>query len=190
MTGTEWKRKYDERTQHTLSHSNHHIHPLVFNDKGIEERKPLKSCFAKGKKECKHQFPLTNLMCDQPVLVCHCVAEERNLTTKGPRSMLGQVLPERNDEWLNAGPRALIAFTGSNADIKYPHRLPILPETHDELSSNLSHICCAADNSVQQAADMQAGMAAAAGYFGGYTAKMQPIGHEVMKKWVPWPSAT
>ena len=27
--------------------------------------------------------------------------------------MLGEVLPARNDPWLNAGPRALIAFTAS-----------------------------------------------------------------------------
>ena len=37
--------------------------------------------------------------------------------------MLGEVLPARNDAWLNAGPRALIAFTTDNADVKLPFRV-------------------------------------------------------------------
>ena len=47
--------------------------------------------------------------------------------------MLGDILPARNDAWLNAGPRALIAFAADNADIKFPWRVPIQAETHEVL---------------------------------------------------------
>ena len=42
-------------------------------------------------------------------------------------------MPARNDPWLNAGPRALLAFTADNADVKFPFRIPILEETHEVL---------------------------------------------------------
>ena len=47
--------------------------------------------------------------------------------------MLTDILLVRNDEWLNAGPRALIAFTAGNADVKFTFRLPIQQETHETL---------------------------------------------------------
>ena len=53
-------------------------------------------------------FPLENELTEIPLIICECLAHERNLPTRGPRSMLGEVLPARNDAWLNAGPRALV----------------------------------------------------------------------------------
>ena len=69
-------------------------------------------------------------------------------------------------------------FTGDNGDIKFPHRLPIIPETHEKLPmfSVRWRSCCSSSSSLQMAYDMQAGQAVAAGYFGGYSAKMQDIG--------------
>jgi hypothetical protein len=82
-----------------------------------------------------------------------------------------------NDAWLNAGPRALIAFTADNADVKFPLRLPIQAETHEVLPADVrKHPLCGAKKPSEQARDMQEVMAAIAGYFGGYSSKMQSIG--------------
>ena len=97
--------------------------------------------------------------------------------------MLGEVLPARNDAWLNAGPRALVAFTADNADIKFPFRVPIQQETHEVLLFDIKrHPKCGSRDPLDQALDMQAVMAAIAGYFGGYTSKMQPIGERQVKQ--------
>ena len=97
--------------------------------------------------------------------------------------MLGEVLPARNDAWLNAGPRALIAFTADNADVKFPFRVPIQKETHEVLLFDIKrHPNCGSRDPLDQALDMQAVMAAIAGYFGGYTSKMQPIGEKQVKQ--------
>ena len=91
--------------------------------------------------------------------------------------MLGEILPARNEEWLNAGPRALLAFTAENADVKFTFRVPIQSETHEELPQDVKqHAHCGIRSLKEQASDMQSVMAALAGYFGGYTSKMQPIG--------------
>ena len=82
--------------------------------------------------------------------------------------MLGEVLPARNDAWVNAGPRALIAFTADNADVKFPFRVPIQEETHEVLLFDIKrHPHCGSRDPLDQALDMQAVMAAIAGYFGG-----------------------
>ena len=91
--------------------------------------------------------------------------------------MLGDILPARNDAWLNAGPRALVAFSADNADIKFPWRVPIQDETHElHLFDIRRQSNCGSQSTLSQALDMQAVMATIAGYFGGYTSKMQPIG--------------
>ena len=91
--------------------------------------------------------------------------------------MLGDILPARNDAWLNAGPGALVAFSADNADIKFPWRVPIQDETHElHLFDIRRQSNCGSQSTLSQALDMQAVMATIAGYFGGYTSKMQPIG--------------
>ena len=69
-------------------------------------------------------------------------------------------------------------FTGDNGDIQFPHRVPIIPETHEKvkLFSLRSQQCCAQSSALQMTYDMQAAQAVTAGYFGGYSAKMQDIG--------------
>ena len=73
--------------------------------------------------------------------MCYCVAEDRNLTTRGPHSLLGTVLPERSDGWLNAGPGAWTAFTGDNGDIKFPQRLPVQTEMHEKIFDIKNNTC-------------------------------------------------
>jgi hypothetical protein len=98
--------------------------------------------------------------------------------------MLGCVLPQRNSEWLNAGPRTWIAFCADNGDIKFPHRLPVLPETHEQtllFDLRRSSTCNMSDNT-DMIYDLQAGLAMAAGYFGGYTSKMQDVGQKELAR--------
>ena len=97
--------------------------------------------------------------------------------------MLGDILPARNDAWLNAGPRAFVAFMCENADIKFPMRLPIQKETHEVLLYDVRrHPECGKRNLREQAFDMQSSMATQAGYFGGYAAKMQHVGQRETQK--------
>ena len=97
--------------------------------------------------------------------------------------MLGDILPARNDACLNAGPRAFIAFSAGNADIKFPSRLPIQEETHEILMYDVQRSpTCGARDPREQALDLQAVMAAIAGYFGGYSSKMQPIGEREIRR--------
>ena len=177
--GATWQSKYNARLQHALLHMNHHVHPLV--NAGTGERRVLASCRPKGKgNERKADFPLTTSMTDAPLLVCGCIANLRGLPQRGPRSMLGCVLPKRNSPWLNAGPRTWIAFFADNGDIKFPQRLPVLPETHEQtmlFDVRRGSNCDMGDN-VDMIYDLQAGLAMAAGCFGGYTAKMQDVGPE------------
>ena len=70
-------------------------------------------------------------MTEDPLLVCRCIAKDKELPLRGTRSYLGGILSGRNWNMLNAGPRALVAFMGDNADIKFTHKYPILEETHE-----------------------------------------------------------
>ena len=106
--------------------------------------------------------------------------DAKDLCKSGPRSAIGTILPERNDPNVNAGPSALLVFAAENGDIKFPHRVPITPETHEKLDRSFAkrESCCSSVSMLELVYDMQAFQAAAAGYFGGYTAKMQPIGQK------------
>ena len=128
-SSAEWEKAYAQRVQHCFSRMNHHIHPLVDVDTG--KRVLLSSCRKhdsagrkKATEECKSGFPLDSQVTDEPVLVCECIAAQKGLPTRGPRSMLGDILPRRNSALLSAEPRALITFSGSNADLTFPMRLP------------------------------------------------------------------
>ena len=67
--------------------------------------------------------------------------------------------------------------------MKFPHRLPILPESHEVLVYDVTRSnCCRPGDLPVQARDLQAAMAAAAGYFGGYTSKMQDIGEKEVRR--------
>jgi hypothetical protein len=172
-----WLARYDARLQHALLHMNHHVHPLVNEETG--ERRVLQSCRPKDKRnECKSGFPLDAHMTDVPRLVCKCIADARDLVQRGPRSMLGTVLPKRNSAWLNAGPRMWLVFSADNGDIKFPHRMPIIQETHEStLLFDVKRKSCWSHHDLPEMLyDLQAGLAMAAGYFGGYTSKMQDVG--------------
>ena len=44
--------------------------------------------------------------------------------------MLGNILSERGEAYLNAGPRLNVAMLGCNGDIKFIQKFPVLDVTH------------------------------------------------------------
>ena len=165
---------YNERLQFVQSRMNHHVHPVANAATG--ERRPLHSCCKKCQpKLCKAGSPLESAMIPRALVVCVCIADMFNLCKNGPRSLLGTILPERNDPWLNAGPAAWLIFAGDNADIKFPHRFPIIPQTHENLllfDVTGNKTCCGLVPTLDLCHDLQASQAVAGGYFGGYSAKI------------------
>ena len=177
-----WKEHYHKRLQHVLSHMNHHIHPL---NPATGERKPLKSCCRKDKpNECKGDFPLESQILEQTMIVCECLADEKGWTKTGPRSVLGGVMPYRTEGWLNPGPSAWSVFSGDNGDMKFPHKVPIIPETHEPMC--LFHLrrssCASTVSNLQMLYDLTAMQSMLAGYFGGYSSKMQELGQKDLKR--------
>ena len=181
--GALWLSRFNARLQHALLRLIHHVHPLVNEDTG--ERRVLTSCRPKDKRNvCKGDFPLEEYLTDEPLLVCQCIADARGFAQRGPRSLLGTTLPLRNHAWLNAGPRTWIAFTADNGDLKFPHRIPILAETRDcvRLFDIRRTDCVRSSSEADMLFDFQAGLSMAAGYFGGYTSKMQDVGHRELQR--------
>lgn len=173
--GQEWLRQRAQRVQHVLSRMNHHIHPVV--DEHTGERRPLASCTPKDRpKECKSGFPLDNEMTEVPLLICPCIARERGLSSTGARSRIGTILPSRNHAWLNAAPALWCEVSGDNGDIKLPMRVPIIPETHEKMRIYDVRRCCDATNELKMMYEVQIGQSVTAGYFGGYSTKMQCVG--------------
>jgi hypothetical protein len=70
---------------------------------------------------------------------------------------------------------------GDNGDIKLPHRIPILPCTHEVLLYDVKR-CCGRVNELELAYQVQSAQSLAAGYFGGYSAKMQDIGNKELER--------
>ena len=69
----------------------------------------------------------------EPLVVCKGVAKMFQLRCSGARNWCGQILGERNDEWVNgAMPGLCVALAGSNSDVKPNDRLPIIEETHEK----------------------------------------------------------
>lgn len=61
--------------------------------------------------------------------------------------------------------------------------MTIVPETHETFTYDVKRThCCTASDISQLAFDLQASQAAAAGYFGGYTSKMQDVGEKELSR--------
>ena len=92
-------------------------------------------------------------------------------------------MQRRTDPWLNAGPSAWCTFSGDNGDIKFPHKIPILPETHEKMPIfDLRISCASATSTLHMLYDLTASQSMMAGYFGGYTAKVQDVGMKELKR--------
>jgi hypothetical protein len=127
-----FKQRFASAFQYFQSRCQHHIHKLV-NGKRVVPN----ACKSKqNPKECKHEAPWTKLLSPDwmqgPLFICKGLAKRFKLRCSGPRNWLGQMLPERNDAWLNGTMPALcMALAGSNSDVKLNDRLPIIEETHE-----------------------------------------------------------
>jgi hypothetical protein len=151
--GAQWRKHYEDRVQHTFSRMNHHIHPL---NPTTGERRVLNACKPKSSKEniCRGGFPQDNEMTEDPLLVCRCIAKDKELPLRGTRSYLGGILSGRNWSMLNAGPRALVAFMGDNADIKFTHKYPILEETHEDWGTPEERKNCLSETNNRDMSDL------------------------------------
>ena len=184
LEGDIYQEHYRRRLQFVQSHMNNHIHPLNVH---TGERVPLRSCRRKDRpKETKCGFPVDEgELLKAPRLICTCFADVFGWTTTGPRSVVGSVFSARNDAMLNAGPAAWLVWSGDNGDIKFPHKIPIIPETHEEpmpLYHQKHSECVSAVCTLNMLYDLQAAQSMAAGYFGGYTSKMQDIGKKELQR--------
>ena len=106
-----------------------------------------------------------------------CEAEKRGLDASGHKRQNGAIMPARNGPRLNAAPGAWCEFAGDNGDLKFALRIPILPETHEGSPADAKR-CLAQKSSLDLAYEVQLGQSMTAGYFGGYTAKMQDVGRK------------
>ena len=88
---------------------------------------------------------------------------------------LGQILLERNDEWVNGTmPGLCVAFAGSNSDVKPNDRLPITEVTHESVCGKR---CCVRKHTLKRTTRItQRAQSVTNGYFGGYIGKRQPSG--------------
>ena len=182
--GDVYRRHYEKRLQFVQSRMNYHIHPL---NAATGERQPLKACRRKDRpKETKCDFPLDeSMLLREAQIICTCFAEENAWCTSGPRSVVGSCFTARNEPWLNAGPSAWMVFCGDNGDMKFPHRVPIIPETHDvkmKVFDLKKSTCVSAVCTLNMLYDLQAAQSMAAGYFGGYSSKMQDIGGKELQR--------
>ena len=94
--------------------------------------------------------------------------------------MLGCTLVRRNQDMLNAGIPGVTLYMCDNNDIKFPYRLPILPETHED--DVCGHACWASADTVEQQYQVHLAMRASACYTVGYSAKMQVVGKTETKR--------
>ena len=166
--------------QHFQSRCQHHLHKVVDGKRII----PNACKSATHKNECKHGAPWTNRMSpswmESPLFICKGLAKRFKLACKGSRNWLGQMLPLRNNEWLNGTMPALcVAFAGSNSDVKLNDRLPISLEVHESVCT---FKCVQKVHLKQTTRAIQRNLSATGGYFGGYMGKFQPAGRLETRK--------
>jgi hypothetical protein len=176
-----FKDKFDHAFQYFQSRCQHHIHKIV-NGKRIIPN----ACKSKQKSnECKHEAPWNNLVSLEwmqgPLLICKGLAKRFKLRCSGMRNLLGQMLPMRNEEWVNGTMPALcVAFAGSNSDVKPNDRLPVLAVTHEKVCKKN----CIRNVHLKKATRNTQRTQSVCGYFGGYLGKRQPAGSLETKKCV------
>eukprot|EP00973_Karenia_brevis_P022214 3057198-Karenia_brevis.AAC.1 len=76
-------------------------------------------------------FPKKVLPKSAPQALCHGLAKLYDLPTRGRRSMLGAVVPDRTDEHFSNTSAALAAVVQSDTDIQCRYQIPMSAETHE-----------------------------------------------------------
>ena len=171
----DYRRLFDTSFQFFQERCQHHIHKLVNGKRVIPN-----ACRSKTKAtECKHEAPWTNRMSPEwmkePLLICRGLAKKFKLKCSGARNWFGQMLPLRNDPWVNGTMPALcLALAGSNSDVKPNDRLPVMAETHEACCRKR---CLGRKGVIQRTArTAQRAQSVTTGYFGGYVGKRQFAG--------------
>ena len=95
--------------------------------------------------------------------------------------MLGSVLPSRNEPNLNAGPRVWCEFTGDNGYIKFPMRVPILPETRGIKIYGVRN-CLRHSSTLDLMYLTQVIQSMIVGYAGCYSAQTQDVGRKELAR--------
>ena len=180
MDGATYMQKFYAAFQYFQSRCQHHIHQLSGGKRPIPN-----SCRSKSKpSECKHEAPWTHRMSPtwmtEPLAICKGLAKQFKLRCSGMRNWHGQILVQRNDEWLNGTmPGLCVAFAGSNSDVRSNDRLPIIESTHER---HCTKRCVRNHNLKKPARTTQRTQSVTNGYFGGYVGKRQPTGSLEIKK--------
>ena len=176
----QYQSQFNRVLQDAQKCAQHHIHP---KSRETGQRMIPNACLgSKGKGVCKHDFPMVSRMNpDKPLVVCRGIAKSRLLPWRGRRSVLGQILGQRNNEWLNGtAPGLCIALSGGNSDVAINDLLPVIACTHE--ASACARKCIPAEPG-KQAASLRRMIRTVArtqaqrnGYFGGYISKRQKVG--------------
>ena len=101
---------------------------------------PLNACAKKRKKGkkaklsavCKHDFPKSNVITDQTLLICQGLAKKFKLRVTGRRNAYGLLLGRRPEEWQSGTTPALAVHFRSNSHTMPNYRIPPVPAAHEE----------------------------------------------------------
>ena len=98
---TSFSAKFDEAMQFSQERFQHHIHPKIA---GTDKRYIPKTCqMKKCEEQCKHDFGKTAWMnLGDAELLCMGLCKAKGLRHSGHKTMVGMILPRRNDEWLGS----------------------------------------------------------------------------------------
>jgi len=123
---------------------------------------------------CKHNFPKDDQITPKGKVICKGNCKKHGLRIRGRRNALGSILGRRNDAWLCGSARVMTALFRSNTNTMPNYRVPIMDGTHDP---DCTEDCLKDETMLRRLASAIAKAAkATTGYFGGYTAKYQPVG--------------
>jgi len=125
-------------------------------------------------KVCKHNYPKDSQVTTTVKIICKGNCKKHGLRIRGRRNALGSILGKRNCSWICGSARIMTALVRSNTNTMPNYRVPIIDSTHDpECEAD----CLKDDTMLRRLASAISKAAkATTGYFGGYTAKCQPVG--------------
>ena len=166
-----YQRRFDEALQENQKCAQHHIHK---KDPKTGERRIPNACQSyRAPTKCKHDYPQEHRMnaAGPALLVCKGIARKRGLKLTGSRTVLGSILGQRNNKWVNgSAPGLIVGLSGGNSDVRLNDRLPITEDTHE--AAHCRRRCIAKGPAKRKRAlarlvrRMQTAQAQTNGYFG------------------------
>ncbi|HIE68948.1 MAG TPA: hypothetical protein EYP98_01630, partial [Planctomycetes bacterium] len=131
--GGVFRTEYLRDAQYVFSRVQHHVHRRTKDGTYM----PLHNCAKKTKKKgkssvCKHEFPMTKLCIESPVVVCRGLAKKLALRVSGRRNAIGKVMGKRRCRWQSGTTRAFAVLFRSNSHTAPNFRVPLSAATHDD----------------------------------------------------------